>query len=61
MFGYIMTDRKELKGKDLDTYRAFYCGVCRDLKAAGKERARLTLTYDMVFLAVLLESDAYLL
>ncbi len=54
MFGYIMTDRKELKGKDLDTYRAFYCGVCRDLKAAGKERARLTLTYDMVFLAVLL-------
>ena len=54
MFGYIMTDRKELKGKDLDTYRAFYCGVCRDLKAAGKERARLTLTYDMVFHAVLL-------
>ena len=54
MFGYIMTDRKELKRKDLDTYRAFYCGVCRDLKAAGKERARLTLTYDMVFLAVLL-------
>ena len=54
MFGYITIDRDELKGKDFDRYRAFYCGVCRDLKNSCGEFSRLTLTYDMTFLAILL-------
>lgn len=54
MFGYIMIDRQELKGKDLDRYQAYYCGICQDLKRIGKEGSRLTLTYDMTFLAILL-------
>ncbi len=54
MFGYITIDRDELKGKDFDRYRAFYCGVCRDLKDTCGELSRLTLTYDMTFLAILL-------
>ncbi|MEE8885759.1 MAG: DUF5685 family protein [Eubacteriales bacterium] len=56
MFGYITIDRSELKGKDLDKYHAYYCGVCRDIKASCGEAARLTLTYDMTFLAILLNS-----
>lgn len=54
MFGYITVDPAELKGKDFERYRAYYCGVCRDLKTAGGEKARPTLTYDMTFLAILL-------
>ncbi len=54
MFGYITADRAELKGKELDRYRAFYCGVCRDLRDSCGESARLTLTYDMTFLGILL-------
>lgn len=54
MFGYITVDRAELKGKDLSLYQMYYCGVCRELKKRCGERARLTLTYDMTFLAILL-------
>ena len=58
MFGYITIDRDELKGKELDRYRSYYCGVCMDLKGACGQRARMTLTYDMTFLAILL-TDLY--
>ena len=54
MFGYVTIDRDELKGKDLDRYRAYYCGVCHDLRSACGQLSRITLTYDMTFLAVLL-------
>ena len=54
MFGYVTIDRDELKGKDLTRYRAYYCGVCHDLRGACGQLSRMTLTYDMTFLAVLL-------
>lgn len=54
MFGYVTICKGELKGKDFDTYQAFYCGVCQELKEHYGQRGRLTLTYDMTFLAVLL-------
>lgn len=56
MFGYLTVDSSELKGKDLERYRAFYCGLCQDLKTRFGQRARATLTYDMTFLSVLLTS-----
>ena len=58
MFGYITIDRDELKGKELDRYRKYYCGICMALKDRCGQRARLTLTYDLTFLAVLL-TDLY--
>lgn len=54
MFGSLQVDRDEMKLKDLKTYQSFYCGVCRDLKERCGEASRITLTYDMTFLAVLL-------
>ena len=54
MFGYITINREELKMRDFDRYRGYYCGICRELKEHYGERARMTLTYDMTFLAVLL-------
>lgn len=58
MFGYITIDRDELKGKEFDRYRSYYCGICMDLKASCGQLSRMTLTYDMTFLAVLL-TDLY--
>lgn len=54
MFGYVRIDKNELKVRDFDTYNAYYCGLCRELKEAFGIRGQLTLGYDMVFLAVLL-------
>lgn len=54
MFGYITINMDEMKIKDYKTYRAFYCGICHDLKEYHGQISRLTLTYDMTFLAVLL-------
>mgnify|MGYP001031730687 CR=1 FL=1 len=54
MFGYITINLDELKIKDYKTYRAFYCGVCQELKESHGRLSRLTLTYDMTFLAILL-------
>jgi len=54
MFGYITTNMEEMKVKDYRKYHAFYCGICQDLKEYHGQSSRLTLTYDMTFLAVLL-------
>ena len=56
MLGNITIRREDLKVKELDRYRGFYCGVCNDLKKSCGEFARATLTYDMTFLAILLTS-----
>ena len=54
MFGTITVNVDELKIKDYKVYRAFYCGVCQELKECHGQIARMTLTYDMTFLAILL-------
>ncbi|MGN1139809.1 MAG: DUF5685 family protein [Oliverpabstia sp.] len=54
MFGYVMTNMEEMKVKDYKKYHAFYCGICQDLKDFHGQTARMSLTYDMTFFAVLL-------
>ncbi|MBQ6602202.1 MAG: hypothetical protein IJH99_02215 [Eubacterium sp.] len=49
-----MVNSEELKGKEFKVYRQFYCGVCQDLRDEYGQPARLALTYDCVFLSVLL-------
>lgn len=55
MFGYVMPEKGELKVKDFEIFRGYYCGLCN---AIGKISypSKLTLTYDMAFLALLLSS-----
>lgn len=55
MFGYVNIYKNELKIKDYNVFRAYYCGLCR---AVGKrnQTARLALSYDMTFLAILLSA-----
>lgn len=56
MFGYVQARKPELKVKDFELYRSFYCGLCRALKDRGGIKARATLTYDATFLVMVLSS-----
>ena len=58
MFGYVLVNKPELKIKDFDLYRSYYCGICHSLKTGYGFTGRMTLNYDMTFLAMLL-SDLY--
>ena len=56
MFGYITVCEPELKVKDLRRYRAYYCGLCRSLKERYGSLGQMTLSYDMTFIVILLNS-----
>lgn len=54
MFGYVMVNEQELKIKDYEKYKSYYCGLCKTLKNCHGKRGQLTLTYDMTFLVLFL-------
>ncbi len=56
MFGYVMANKPELKIREFERYKGFYCGLCRQLKCRNGRLSQLTLTYDMTFLILLLSS-----
>lgn len=58
MFGYVLINKPELKIKDFEVYRSYYCGLCHTLGERHGLKGRVTLTYDMTFLLMLL-SDLY--
>lgn len=56
MFGYITPCRMELKIKDFETFKAYYCGLCKEIKKSYGTLPSMTLNYDMTFLAILFDS-----
>ena len=58
MFGYVVINDQELKGKEVRLYRSYYCGFCRKLREKYGFLGQMTLSYDMTFLIMLL-SDLY--
>ena len=56
MFGYVSASLKELTEPQRARYNAVYCGLCRNIRALAGQAARLSLSYDMTFLALLLMS-----
>lgn len=54
MFGYISVNKPELKFREFDVYRSYYCGLCRKLKEGYGVTGQLTLSYDMTFVILLL-------
>lgn len=56
MFGYIIANKAELKLKDYEKYREYYCGVCNSLKERYGIVSGLSLSYDVTFLAILLSA-----
>ena len=56
MFGYVTASVKELTPEQKVRYNAVYCGICRRIRIQSSQIARLGLSYDMAFLALLLMS-----
>ena len=56
MFGFVTADTKELTKEENRRYGAVYCGICRRIRQRAGQTARLSLSYDMTFLALLLLS-----
>lgn len=56
MFGYVRPLRCELKVRELDTFRAVYCGLCHTLAHRYGWWARYLLGYDFAFLALALSA-----
>jgi len=56
MFGYITANLTELTKEEKARYGAVYCGICRAIRDQSGQTARLGLSYDMAFLALLLMS-----
>ena len=53
MFGYVKPYKPELRVRELEEYKAVYCGLCRELGQSFGLFARFTLSYDFAFLAML--------
>ena len=56
MFGYVITNKPELKIREFARYKGIYCGLCQSLKEQYGRTGQMTLTYDMTFLVLLLSS-----
>lgn len=55
MFGYVIPLKQELKIKDFNRFKSYYCGLCFNIKNDFGNIPRMTLNYDMTFLALLLD------
>ena len=56
VFGYVMASAGELTEQEKHRYGQVYCGICRQIRSRSSQSARLALSYDMAFLALLLMS-----
>lgn len=56
MFGLVSANLKELSKEEKHRYNSIYCGICRQIKEQCSSPARLGLSYDMAFLALVLMS-----
>ena len=56
MFGYVIANASELSEPEKQRYHQIYCGLCQQLGQLHGQSARMSLTYDMTFLILLLSS-----
>ena len=56
MFGFVAANVAELSKEEKNRYNAVYCGICRRIREQASSAARLGLSFDMAFLALLLMS-----
>lgn len=53
MFGYVRPCKAQLRVCEYETYKAVYCGLCKQLGRQYGPFSRLTLSFDFTFLAIL--------
>lgn len=56
MFGYVQANLADLSEDEQKRYRAAYCGLCHTLGKRHGFTSKMSLTYDLTFLALLLSS-----
>lgn len=56
MFGYVTVLREEMSKSDYELFTAYYCGLCKAIGKYATHFARLGLSYDITFLAVVLSA-----
>ena len=56
IFGYVVVNKSDLRFREYDEYRGYYCGLCQTLKKRFGLAGQLSLSYDMTFLVMLLTS-----
>lgn len=56
MYGYVVVNQEELRGRELKEYRRYYCGLCHALREQYRLAGQCTVNYDSAFLALLLSS-----
>lgn len=56
MFGFVTANMGELTEEQKNRYTAVYCGICRNIRTGASNLCRLSLSYDMAFLALVLMS-----
>lgn len=56
MFGFVGADANAMTEEQKARYGQVYCGICRRIGLQASSSARLSLSYDMAFLALLLMS-----
>jgi hypothetical protein len=56
MFGYVSPDKPDMKIWEYDVYRAYYCSICKTIGRRSGQAPRLALSYDLSFLALLLDA-----
>lgn len=56
MFGYVTPYKDELKVKEYEIFKAYYCGLCKTLGNEFNQLVRFGLNFDLTFLALLLSS-----
>ena len=52
VYGYVRAAEGELKMREYELYRAFYCGLCREMGRRTGQSSRLSLSYDAAFFAI---------
>ena len=56
MFGYVTVNKGDMTFNEFDVYHSYYCGLCRSLHEKYGLGGQLSLSYDMTFLVMLLDS-----
>lgn len=54
MFGYVLANSSSLSKVEKEVYKAHYCGLCHVLRERYGQKAIMALSYDMVFLEMVL-------
>ena len=58
MFGYIQPLKPELKVRELEVFKAYYCSLCKVIGKRYGKKAQFLIQYDCAFLGMLLDAQA---